>query len=192
MGYLVVISFNGKPVGLTFDADGVFKKVLEQREKRDLTGIGWHVGGRFDDRDGRHRDTIAIAALPGTIRTYFTNNYPKDTLQRAFVNRDTSYPVISSNTGVFLNAFTSAGLFIKRVQLYPRVKLITNIGAGALPANITAYLNTTYPAYVFSNAWDLNLNGSVKGYLVLISANYIKYAVVFDGSGNFAGSITVR
>jgi hypothetical protein len=34
-GYVVIIQFNGNPVGLKFDASGNFINVLEQREGRD-------------------------------------------------------------------------------------------------------------------------------------------------------------
>lgn len=41
--YVVVIQFNGKPVGLKFDANGVFVKVLEQCEGHDLgSNQPWH------------------------------------------------------------------------------------------------------------------------------------------------------
>jgi Protein of unknown function (DUF2874). len=57
-GYVVVIQYNGKPVGVKFDASGNFIAVLEQREGRDLEGNGWHEGGKFDDRDGKGRDQL--------------------------------------------------------------------------------------------------------------------------------------
>ena len=41
-GYVAIIQFNGKPVGVKFDAAGNFVRVLEQREGRDLNGHGWH------------------------------------------------------------------------------------------------------------------------------------------------------
>ena len=36
-GYVVIIQFDGNPVGLKFDASGNFILVLEQREGRDLS-----------------------------------------------------------------------------------------------------------------------------------------------------------
>lgn len=63
-----------------FDASGILVRVLEQREKGELNGKGWHEGGCFGNRDGHHRDTVAVSALPATIPSYFTTNYPKDTL----------------------------------------------------------------------------------------------------------------
>src|SRR5215213_2266340 len=41
-GYVAVIYYNDKPVGLEFDSAGNFVKVLEQREKGDLNGAGHH------------------------------------------------------------------------------------------------------------------------------------------------------
>ncbi|MBD0279621.1 MAG: hypothetical protein ICV81_16905, partial [Flavisolibacter sp.] len=39
-GYVVIIYYNDKPVGLEFDSNGAFVKVLEQRERSDLQGTG--------------------------------------------------------------------------------------------------------------------------------------------------------
>src|SRR5689334_9287428 len=79
-GYVVVIYYNDNPVGLEFDATGTFVKVLEQREKGDLDGKGWHRGGRFERRGGYGIDTVAIASLQSSILFYLTTNYPGDTL----------------------------------------------------------------------------------------------------------------
>lgn len=117
--YAVVILFNGKPVGLKFDASGNFVLVYEQCEGRDLGGQGWHEGGRFGDRDGKHLDTVAISALPSAVKAYFTTNYPTDTLLHAAVNLDGSYVVISANKGLFATALTASGTLIKRIQIYP-------------------------------------------------------------------------
>ena len=94
-GYVVIIGFDGKPVGILFDAAGNFQKVLEQRERGDIDGAGWHHGGRFDDRDGKHRDTLAISSLPSAVSSYLSANDPSDTLLRAYRNRDSSILVIS-------------------------------------------------------------------------------------------------
>src|SRR5450432_4472859 len=119
-GYVVIISFNGKPVGLLFDASGNFKQVLEQRERGDINGAGWHHGGRFGNRDGSQRDSVALSALPVAITSYMSSNFPLDTLIRAYQNRDSSMLVISKNNGIFADLFTSSGIFIKRVPLTPQ------------------------------------------------------------------------
>lgn len=191
-GYVVVIYYNNNPVGLQFDSSGNFVKVLEQREKGDLDGPGFHHGGRFEHRDGLHRDTIAFSALPSAITSYFAANYPTDTLVKAFQNRDSSIIVLSKNNGVYATVFTSAGVFIKRDQLPTEHGTIQNIDLAALPSVAANYLAQTYPNYVFEKAFSFSLNGTLKGYVVIIDANNTKYAVEFDASGNFVRAKTIH
>lgn len=191
-GYVVIIPYNGKPVGLKFDASGAFVKVLEQREGHDLIGHGWHQGGCFDDRGGLKHDTVAISALPAAITSYLAFNYPGDTLVHALRNRDSSYIVLSSNNGAFATVFTSNGTFVQRIQLPWREGHANSIAETALPAPTTTYLSTTYPDYVFKQAFKIVHTGTVKGYVVLIDANATKYAVEFDASGNFLKAVTIR
>jgi hypothetical protein len=191
-GYVVAITFNGNPVALKFNATGGFVAVLEQREGGDLNGPGWHEGGLFGDRDGRHRDTVALSALPTAVTAYMTSNYPGDTLKHALVNRDSSYVVISEDKGVFATEFSKTGTFIERVQIYPHVVGAITLTQATLPAAVSSYLTTTYPAYVFDNAFELTLNGSANGYLVFIDANSTKYLAVFNASGTFVRTIAIR
>jgi len=192
-GYVVIIQFNGNPVGLKFDASGNFINVLEQREGRDLTGDGWHEGGRFCDRDGRHRDTVQLTSLPAGILSYLTANYPQDTLVRAYLNRDSSYVIFSKNNGAFVTVFTSNGTFVKRDQLQPDNNgNVSTVSQSALPFALQTYLSTTYPNYVFNHAFSFSENGSLLGYVVCIDANGTKYTVAFDASGNFVKAITIR
>lgn len=192
-GYVVIIQFNGNPVGLKFDASGNFINVLEQREGRDLTGDGWHEGGRFCNRDGRHTDTVQLAALPAGILSYFTTNYPQDTLVRAYINRDSSYVIFSKNNGAFVTVFTSNGTFVKRDQLQPDNNgNVSTVSQAALPSAVQTYLSTTYPNYVFNEAFSFSANGNLVGYVVGLDANGTKYAVAFDASGNFVKAVTIR
>lgn len=191
-GYAVVIYFNGKPVGLAFDKDGNFVKVLEQREKSDVKGTtGWHFGGRFSDRDGKQRDTIALVSLTSAVNLYMNVNYPKDTLVRAYLNKDGGVVVITRNNGAFATAFNAGLQFIKRVQLHSKEGVCQSIAQAALQATILTYLDATYPNYVFKNAFSITINGTVKGYVVLLDANNTKYAVEFDASGNFYRAKTI-
>jgi hypothetical protein len=195
-GYVVIISFNGKPVGLLFDSSGRFSRVLEQREHGDLEGNGWHHGGRFDDRDGKHRDTIAITSLPASISSYMTTNYPSDTLIRAYQNRDSSVLVISRNDGLFATIFNSSGSFIKRVSLAPNRDMIIPpviqpITQDSLPAAESNYLAATYPNYVFESALSVVTNGQIQGYAILIDANNTKYVIWFDAAGNVVATQTI-
>jgi hypothetical protein len=190
-GYVVVINLNGKPIGLKFDTTGTFVQVLEQRQPQDIDGPGWHPGGCFDNRDGLHPDTIAISALPTTIKSYFTANYPTDTLLHAVVTSDTTYIVYSADKGLFATSFTSKLVFSKRLQLYPR-PIKTPVLQTALPAAITTYLTTTYAGYVFDKAFVEKVNGTITKYVVLIDASGTRYAVQFDATGKFVQAITIR
>jgi hypothetical protein len=195
-GYVVIISFNGKPVGLLFDATGNFQKVLEQREQGDISGDGWHHGGRFDDRDGKHRDTIALSSLPSAVSSYLSSNYPSDTLIRAYRNEDSSLLVISKDDGLFATLFTSSGVFVKRVSLSPQgfsfhQPVIKNISQDSLPSVDLTYLTNTYPNYVFESALSVTVNNQLQGYNVIIDANNTKYAIWFDASGNVIATVTV-
>lgn len=191
-GYVVVIYYNDNPVGVQFDAAGTFVKVLEQREGRDINGPGHHRGGRFEHRDGRQRDTIALTTLPAAITSHFTVNYAGDTLVKAFRSRDSSVVVISKNNGVFATVFAASGSFVKREQLQSRQGACQPIELSALPSIATNYLSATYPNYVFKTAFAITQAATVKGYVVLIEANSTKYAVEFDATGNFVRSKTVH
>ena len=190
--YVSIIYDNDKPVAILFDSSGNFVKILEQREKGDLDGRGWHDGGRFCDRDGLHRDTIALSTLPSAITSYFATNYPSDTLIKAFQSRDSNIVVLSKNNGVYATVFTSDGTFVKRDQLPTEQGTIQSIDLAALPSIAANYLSLTYPNYVFEKAFSFSLNGPVKGYVVVIDANNTKYAVEFDGSGNFLRAKTIH
>ena len=191
-GYIVIIQYNDKPVGLKFDAAGAFVKVLEQREGQDLQGHGWHHGGAFDDRDGMRRDTISLNSLPSAITSYFATNYATDTLVRAYHDRDSSIVVLTTDNGVFATVFDSNGTFIKRVELPSRTGETSAVALSALPATAQTYLSTTYPNYVFKQAFEVIQNGTRQGYAVFIDANGTKYALAFDASGNFIKAVTVR
>ena len=195
-GYVVIISFNGKPVGLLFDATGNLQKVLEQREWGDINGDGWHHGGRFDDRDGKHRDTIPLSSLPSAVSSYMSSNYPSDTLIRAYRNRDSSQFIISKNDGLFATLFSSSGVFVKRVSLAPHglsfdQPVIEPVTQDSLPAVDLTYLTNTYPNYVFENALSVTVGNQLQGYNVIIDANNTKYAIWFDASGNVIATVTV-
>lgn len=194
--YIAIIDYSGNPVGVKFDANGNFVKVLEQREGHDMHGQGWHHGGHFDDRDGRNRDTIALSALPSAITAYFASNYPSDTLIAAFRNRDNSIVVISANSDIYSTLFNASGNFVKRMQvnMHEHPGHHISVNQNDLPSNVQSYLSSTYPNYVFKRAFRIMAgnSGNVKGYVVLIDANNTKYAVEFDGSGSFVRAITIR
>lgn len=194
-GYVVLITYNNLPVGLEFDASGNFVKVLEQREKDDVKGDhGFHEGGRFDDRGNPGRDTVSLASIPTSILNYIKTNYPTDTLVKAFYSsRDSVYFVITKNNGLYANAFTQAGTFIKRVDLPTKGNNnFVEVDATALPSAATAYLTTTYPGYVLKKAFKEIKSGTTTSYIAVIDASGTKYAVLFDANGAFIKAKTVR
>ena len=191
--YVAIIYFNDKPVAILFDAAGDFVRVLEQRDRGDIDGKGWHDGGRFCDRDGRGRDTVALSSLSNSILSFMLANYPGDTLVKAFQNRDDSgFLVISKNNGLFATVFNAGGNFVKRLSLPAPPGICVSTGQGDLPRNVMSYLGTTYPAYVFEKAFAAyNNNTELLVYVVVINANNTKYAVRFDASGNFVSARSI-
>jgi len=192
-GYVVVILFNSKPVALRFDATGTFVSVLQQCEGHDLgDGPGWHEGGRFGDRDGKHRDTVAISALPTAVKAYFTTNYATDTLLHAALNMDGSYTILSTNKALYATTVSAAGVLISRVQIYPHPNSRTAVTQASLLSAITTYLTTTFPGYVFDKAFVEKYNTTIVGYDVFITVNGTRHAILFDASGKFVKSFTIR
>jgi hypothetical protein len=184
-GYVVIINYNNKPVALLFDGSAHFEQVLEQRQSGDLSGAGWHNGGRFQDRNGLQQDSIALGSIPFSILSYMSGNYPQDTLIRAYINIDSSYLLISESNGIFLTVFNSEGLIVKRVALSIPGAIVQSLSQNSLPAAALSYLNNSYPNFVFEEGFSLTLNNIVQGYEVILDANNTKYVVLFDASGNF-------
>lgn len=191
-GYVAIVYYNDKPVALAFDSAGNFVQVLEQREKGDLKGGGHHRGGRFEHRDGGQRDTVALAALPAAVTSYFAANYPADTLVKAFRNRDSSTTVLSVNNGAYATVFNAAGSFVQRKAMHTRTGKGQPVELSALPSVAANYLAQTYPNYVFKKAFSLTHNGTLRGFVVVIDANNTQYAVEFNATGQFVSARPIR
>jgi len=190
--YVIIIYYNDKPVAIQFDSNGDFVKVLEQREKGDLNGRGWHESGRFCDRDGLQKDSVALNALPSSIVTYMATNFPQDTLIKAFKSKhDSSYLIISRNNGLFATVFDVSGTFIKRITVPAPGGNCVSIPQADLPSNVLSYLNTSYPNYIFEKAFAVYSSNVLQCYIVVINANNTKYAVRFDASGIFVSVKTI-
>jgi hypothetical protein len=191
--YVVGFIFNSKPVALRFNAAGTFVKVLELREGKDMGKPGGHhFGGFFDNRDGKQRDSIAISALPQSIKQYFAANFAQDTLKSAWLGKEGGILVVSKNVKYYGTAFKGDATFIKREILPSHPGKGKEITQTALPANVQAYLSTTYPNYVFNKAFEHKVGDTLKGYLVIIDANLTKYAVLFNATGAFVEVKTVK
>lgn len=191
-GYIVVVKYNNKPVGLLFSNSGTFVRVFEQRERGELKGKGWKQGGRFDGRDGKHRDTIALTSLSTVIKTYFTLTHPQDTLLAAHAGKNGDIVVISANNGLHATLFSSSNVFLKRAPLVLHAGKKTAIAQAQLSAKIAAHLLTTYPGYVFHRAYEVKSNSTTQAYLVFIDSNNTKYALHFDANGNLVKSVVIR
>ncbi|HEX8019236.1 PepSY-like domain-containing protein [Mucilaginibacter sp.] len=192
VNYIVVIKYNSALVGLKFTATGTFVNTLEQREGRDLKGPGWHLGGPFDNRDGKHRDTVAISALPTAVSSYFSTTYPTDTLLHASVTPDNVYILISKNGVLYSTAVTAAGKLVKRVQIEKHDLKHAAVTEANLLSAITTYLTTTYPGYVFDKAFSESSGGTLQGYVVFITSNSTKYAIIFNASGTFVKALPIH
>ncbi|MGN6180077.1 MAG: PepSY-like domain-containing protein [Mucilaginibacter sp.] len=191
--YIVVIQYNGEPVGLKFTAAGVFEKVLEQQDGHQMRGEPWRPGAPFGDRDGPMRDTISLSAIPSVVINTFKQSYPSDTLMHASITPDSTYMLISGNNGMYVTDIDKAGKVLSRKEILPpggpAPRLLTQ---DKLSATIVTYLTTTYPGYVFNGAFVLGWSGSIKGYEVFITENSTNYDVQFDSSGKFVRAITLR
>ena len=191
-GYVVVIKYDGKPVALKFDSSGTFVSVLEQVDIEDIkSGQPWHSGGPFGDRNGKHQDTLAISALPATITAYFKANYPADTLLHAVINPDSSYTITSKDNALFVTNFSAKLKFVNRIEILPFAPQ-KPVKEADLLISITTYLTTTYPGYVFDNAFEILKGSTVQDYIVFIDANNTRYAIAFGSSGTFIKSVTLK
>ncbi|MES2881915.1 MAG: hypothetical protein V4676_07200, partial [Bacteroidota bacterium] len=106
--------------------------------------------------------------------------------------RDSILVVLSKNNGVFATVFSAANTFVKREQLSSKRANHQAIELAQLPAIAANYLSQTYPNYVFEKAFSFTQNGAVQGYVVVIVANNIRYAIEFDVTGNFVRVKTIH
>lgn len=190
IGYIAIITLNNNPVAIKFDANGNFIRVLELRQGIDIfNNRKFHPGGCFDGRDGKNRDTIAIANLPVAITAYITTTFTTDTIVKAFATRDSNIVVITKTpNGLYANVFDKNNVLIKRVQMHHCgcFGKVVPIAETDLPVSASNYLTATYAGYTLKQAFKIVDNtGTIKRYVVLIDANNSKYVVEFDASGNF-------
>jgi hypothetical protein len=151
---------------------------LEQREKGDLNGRGWHDGSRFGDRGHPSLDSVSLSALPAAITQYLQDNYSIDTLLKACVNHDSSFAILSHSNGLFPTIFSANGTFIARKELTHGPGNCDPIAQADLPLALLSYLDSSYPGYVFKKAFTQMVNGAVESYVVFINANNTKYATI--------------
>lgn len=190
-GYISIIRFNNKPVALEFGLDGIFKKVLEQREWADLDNDGWHTGGLFEDRDGTNRDNIDPYMLPDEIKNYLSANFPEDSLLKAFRTKEDAYLVITKNNGGYAHVFNGNLEPQKHLALCGGSCQLEDIEKSNLSSTILNRLSNTFPNHVFNKADLMTMGSSNMGTLVLINANNTRYAVTFNSNGNMLSNKVV-
>lgn len=192
-GYVVAITFNNKPVVLTFLSNGAFKSVLELREGEDLKNKRDHsIGGIFENRNPLRRDSLALNSLSATVRTYMTANASRDTLKAAWTNRDGSIVLLSKNVTFFSNTFTSAGALIARSVIASRSGRDVSVLAGVLPPAIQTYFTLNYPKYIIGKAYYTIENNAITSYVVVLDSSLIKYAFVFSNAGVLQSTLVLR
>lgn len=191
--YVAVINFNNKPIALKFNSVGTFTTILEQREPADLAGPGFHKGGRFDNRDGKCQDTLAISALPTVIKTYISTNY-HDTLVHSVVTKDTTYIVYSTNKSLYSTLFSSKGVFIKRTLLNATVSKHVDVPISGLSGTIVSYLTKTYPGSVVHKVLSEKIKKGtvVDKYLVFLDDNNTHYMIQFSSLGVFVKAFVIK
>jgi len=62
---------------------------------------------------------------------------------------------------------SSKGAFIRRVELHQNNNKAMALNQSDLPVAAQTYLATTYPNYVFKQAFSFSQNGSLLGYVVV-------------------------
>lgn len=199
-GYVVAITFNNKPVVLTFTntvaAPTVFnfRSTLELREGEDLKNNRDHtIGGIYENRNSTRRDSVGIADLNSAIKTYMTTNASRDTLKAAWKDRDGSIILLSKNVTFFSNTFTSTGAFIARSTIASRSGGDVLLVSGAsLPPSVETFFTLSYPKYIIGKAYYTAQNNVINGYVVIIDSSLIKYAFVFNSTGALQSTLVLR
>ena len=183
--YKVLISVNGKPYSLEFDASGNFLKVE--------TPDGHRAG-----------NGITQANLPAAITDYLTTNYAGYAFNNAEVrieNGTTSgyEVVITQNNKLYFLLFDASGKFLSAKDAPARPDghggpgqpggghgQEKSIAQANLPAAVTTYLTTNYSGYAFvAGEVAADPAGNIVRYEVKFTLSGKSYEADFDGSGNF-------
>jgi len=182
-GFISVIRFNERPVALEYGFDGVFSKVLEQREWVDLDNDGWHAGGIFDYRGGSINN-IDPNTLPDEIKNYMVNNYPDETISKALRTKEEATIVFSNNSGAIATVFNSGLSFQQHLEISSSNYQLDEVEKSSISAEALNNIANTFPNAAFEAASRMSENGLTMGNLVLINANNTHYAITLDRFGN--------
>ena len=182
-GFISVIRFNERPVVLEYAFDGVFSKVMEQREWVDLDNDGWHAGGIFDYREGSINN-IDINTLPDEIKNYMANNYPNESISKALRTKEDAYIVLSNNIGANATVFNSGLSLHQHLEICSSNYQLDEVEKSSISVEAINKIANTFPNAAIEAASRMSENGLTMGNLVLINANNTHYAITFDTFGN--------
>lgn len=157
---------------------------------------------------GMQKDSVAFSTFPSTVSAYLNTNYAGYTVQKSFRiltstgTVDSYVAVIQFNGKPVAIKFDASGNFVKVLEQRERGDCgrdgrgkgwhpggrfdarggdnRDSIALGSLPAGVTSYLKTNYPADTLLHA-RIGKDGS----FFVISANKVLYATVFSSTGTF-------
>ena len=182
-GFISVIRFNERPVVLEYAFDGVFSKVMEQREWVDLDNDGWHTGGIFDYRGGSINN-IDLNTLPDEIKNYLVNNYPDETISKALRTKEDATIVLSNNSGAIATVFNAGLSFQQHLEISSSNYQLDEVEKSSISVEALNNIANTFPNAAIEAASRMSENGLTMGNLVLINANNTHYAITLDTFGN--------
>lgn len=132
---------------------------------------------------------IDVATLPAAITAYITATYPTATIEHAGKDTSGNYlvDILVGTTHTHLK-FDSAGVFVSAKAgcglghgSGGNKGIITEVAVADLPAAVTTYITTTYPAATIKKAGK-DANGN---YVVGIQDGTTFKGLIFDATGAF-------
>ena len=136
-------------------------------------------------------DVIVPSTLPATITDYLDANYKGYVIVKTGNKLDKITSTVigyvvefSLNNLVYELRFDATGKFLS-LEMEDGSHEGTQIIQAALPATISAYLDTNYKGYTFIHARSDMTNGAISGYDVEITLNGVSKGLLFDEAGKF-------
>jgi hypothetical protein len=172
-GYVANLVNGTSHMNVRFDATGTYVKALTLPAHTGFAMFG--------------TDTVPSSTLPAALTTYLAANSSTYTVQRIFMEADSSNTIIATQG---TNAY--ALLYNKNT---PTALTIISLGAAdfttpspdmsTLPASVATYINTNYNGATIERIFMESCSGASNGYTVIFKNNTTQYAAEFDATGNF-------
>ncbi len=172
-GYLANLVNGTSHTNVRFDATGTFIKALTLPAHTGFAMFG--------------TDTVATSSLAVPLTTYLAANSGTYTVQRIFMETD------SSNTIIATQGTTAYALLYNKAT--PTALTIINLGTidfttaspaiSTLPASVAAYVNNNYNGATIERILMETCTGASNGYTVIFKNNTTQYAAEFDSTGTF-------